>query len=94
MDLVNCKIIVKNQEMKEMIQNQNRLENCINTNVLLESELSAEERNAYLTPATDLTFADGSRTKNITLEPEENCTIDYQLVPGRHNGCCDMEKLR
>lgn len=81
MDLVNCKIIVKNQEMKEMIQNQNRLENCINTNVLLESELSAEERNAYLTPATDLTFADGSRTKNITLEPEENCTIDYQLVP-------------
>lgn len=81
MDLVNCKIIVKNQEMKEMIQNQNRLENCINTNVLLESELSAEERNAYLTPATDLTFADGSRTKNITLEPEENCTIDYQLFP-------------
>ena len=81
MDLVNCKIIVKNQEMKEMIQNQNRLENCINTNVLLESELSAEERNAYLTPATDVTFTDGSRTKNITLEPEENCTIDYQLVP-------------
>lgn len=40
-----------------------------------------KERNAYLTPATDLTFADGSRTKNITLEPEENCTIDYQLFP-------------
>ena len=81
MDLVNCKIIVKNQEMKEMIQNQNRLENCINTNVLLESELSSEERNAYLTPATDLTFADGTRTQNIALEPEESCTIDYHLLP-------------
>ena len=55
--------------------------NSENTSVLLESELSAEERNAYLTPATDPTFADGSRTKNITLEPEENCTIDYQLFP-------------
>lgn len=79
--LTNCKIIVKNQAMKEAIGSADDFYNSENTSVLLESELSAEERNAYLTPATDLTFADGSRTKNITLEPEENCTIDYQLVP-------------
>lgn len=79
--LTNCKIIVKNQAMKEAIGSADDFYNSENTSVLLESELSAEERNAYLTPATDLTFADGSRTKNITLEPEENCTIDYQLFP-------------
>ena len=79
--LTNCKIIVKNQAMKEAIGSADDFYNSENTRVLLESELSAEERNAYLTPATDLTFADGSRTKNITLEPEENCTIDYQLFP-------------
>ena len=78
--LTNCKIIVKNQAMKEAIGSADDFYNSENTSVLLESELSAE-RNAYLTPATDLTFADGSRTKNITLEPEENCTIDYQLFP-------------
>ena len=77
--LENCRIIVKNQEMKDTVKNS--LGSKSTVNVLLESELSAEERNAYLTPATDLTFADGSRTKNITLEPEENCTIDYQLFP-------------
>ena len=77
--LENCRIIVKNQNMKSAVENN--LGSKSTVNVLLESELSAEERNAYLTPATDLTFADGSRTKNITLEPEENCTIDYQLVP-------------
>ena len=77
--LENCRIIVKNQEMKDTVKNSLVHEPTVN--VLLESELSAEERNAYLTPATDLTFADGSRTKNITLEPEENCTIDYQLFP-------------
>jgi len=79
--LTNCKIIVKNQAMKEAIGSADDFYNSENTSVLLESELSAEERNAYLTSATDLTFADGSRTKNITLEPEENCTIDYQLFP-------------
>ncbi len=79
--LTNCKIIVKNQAMKEAIGSADDFYNSKNTSVVLESELSSEERNAYLTPATDLTFADGSRTKNITLEPEENCTIDYQLVP-------------
>lgn len=79
--LTNCKIIVKNQAMKEAIGSADDFYNSENTSVLLESELSAEERSAYLTPATDLTFADGSRTKNITLEPEENCTIDYQLFP-------------
>lgn len=79
--LTNCKIIVKNQAMKEAIGSADDFYNSENTSVLLESELSAEERNAYLTPATDLTFADGSRTKNITLEPEEDCTIDYQLFP-------------
>ena len=79
--LTNCKIIVKNQAMKEAIGSADDFYNSENTSVLLESELSAEERNAYLTPATDLTFADGSSTKNITLEPEENCTIDYQLFP-------------
>lgn len=79
--LTNCKIIVKNQAMKEAIGSADDFYNSENTSVLLESELSAEERNAYLTPATDLTFADGSRTKDITLEPEENCTIDYQLFP-------------
>ena len=77
--LENCRIIVKNQEMKDTVKNS--LGSKSTVNVLLESELSAEERNAYLTPATDLTFADGSRTKNITLEPEEDCTIDYQLFP-------------
>ncbi len=77
--LENCRIIVKNQNMKSAVENNLVGEPTVT--VLLESELSAEERNAYLTPATDLTFADGSRTKNITLEPEENCTIDYQLVP-------------
>ena len=77
--LENCRIIVKNQNMKSAVENN--LGSKSTVNVLLESELSAEERNAYLTPATDLTFADGSRTKNITLEPEENCTIDYQLFP-------------
>ena len=77
--LENCRIIVKNQNMKSAVENNLGPKSTVN--VLLESELSAEERNAYLTPATDLTFADGSRTKNITLEPEENCTIDYQLVP-------------
>lgn len=77
--LKNCRIIVKNQEMKDAVKNNLVGEPTVT--VLLESELSAEERNAYLTPATDLTFADGSRTKNITLEPEENCTIDYQLFP-------------
>ena len=79
--LTNCKIIVKNQAMKEAIGSADDFYTSENTSVLLESELSAEERNAYLTSATDLTFADGSRTKNITLEPEENCTIDYQLFP-------------
>ena len=79
--LTNCKIIVKNQAMKEAMGSADDFYNSENTSVLLESELSAEERNAYLTPATDLTFADGSRTKNITLEPEEDCTIDYQLFP-------------
>ena len=77
--LKNCRIIVKNQNMKSAVENNLVGEPTVT--VLLESELSAEERNAYLTPATDLTFADGSRTKNITLEPEENCTIDYQLFP-------------
>ena len=77
--LENCRIIVKNQNMKSAVENNLGPKSTVN--VLLESELSAEERNAYLTPATDLTFADGSRTKNITLEPEENCTIDYQLFP-------------
>ena len=77
--LENCRIIVKNQNMKSAVENNLVGEPTVT--VLLESELSAEERNAYLTPATDLTFADGSRTKNITLEPEENCTIDYQLFP-------------
>ena len=77
--LENCRIIVKNQNMKSAVENNLGPKSTVN--VLLESELSAEERNAYLTPATDLTFADGSRTKNITLELEENCTIDYQLFP-------------
>ena len=77
--LKNCRIIVKNQNMKSAVENNLVGEPTVT--VLLESELSAEERNAYLTPATDLTFADGSRTKNITLEPEEDCTIDYQLFP-------------
>lgn len=79
--LKNCKIIVKNQAMKDAIGSTDDFYNSKNTSVVLESELSSEERNAYLTPATDLTFADGTRTQNIALEPEESCTIDYHLLP-------------
>ena len=90
--LTNCKIIVKNQAMKEAIGSADDFYNSENTSVLLESELSAEERNAYLTPATDPTFADGSRTKEHHIRAGGKLYDRLSAFPGRHNGCCDMEK--
>lgn len=64
----DCIIIVKNDEMKEIVE-QN-LAKCTNTVVKTESELTEDERANYLTLATDLTFSDGSEVKNVTLMPE------------------------
>ena len=74
-DLSDCTIIVKNEGMKQWAIKQPSGEEPLylpeRTTVKLESELTQEERNAYLTPATDLTFADGSKSKKIALEPDE-----------------------
>lgn len=74
-----CKIIVKNQAMKEAVASEQS--KCIQTEVLLESDLSDTDKEKYLIPAKALLFDTGITTKNLTLAPEESCNVAYTLTP-------------
>ncbi len=74
-ELTNCVIIVKNEEMKQWAIEQPSGEAPLylspTTKIKISSELTAEEKSSYLTPATSLVFADtGAATKSITLKPD------------------------
>lgn len=81
-NLKNVTIVVKNEEIKQLLEEDRRIIYCTNTEVKTIAQLTAQEKEAYLTPAKSLTFSDGSMIKNVTLKEDEFSNIRNDLETG------------